>query len=100
MDKIIKVILAILLLFCLAKLPYEYYLFVRYAGMIGFALLASFANTKEHKNAMYIYLGLAVLFQPFMKILLGRDLWILVDIIVAIGLVISLGVQPKEKSNS
>ena len=40
MDKAIKIILAILFFLCLADMPYGFYQFVRFAGLIGFAILA------------------------------------------------------------
>ena len=39
---------------------------------------------------MIIYGGLALLFQPFFKIALGREVWNIVDVIVGIGLIASL----------
>ena len=36
----IKIILAILFFLCLADMPYGYYQFVRFAGLIGFVILA------------------------------------------------------------
>jgi hypothetical protein len=39
---------------------------------------------------MIIYVALAILFQPFFKIALGRELWNIVDGIVGIGLIVSL----------
>lgn len=95
MDKIIKIVLAVLLFLCLAKMPYGYYQFVRFAGLIGFAILAYQANEKGKQTEMIIYGGLALLFQPFFKIALGRELWNIVDVIVGIGLLISTFLKPK-----
>jgi hypothetical protein len=39
---------------------------------------------------MIIYITLAVLFQPLFKIVLGRALWNIVDVIVGIGLLVSI----------
>ena len=39
---------------------------------------------------MIIYGSLALLFQPFFKIALGRVIWNIVDVIVGIGLLVSL----------
>jgi hypothetical protein len=44
----------------------------------------------ENKTLAIIYGALALLFQPFLKIALGRELWNIVDVIVAVGLIISL----------
>lgn len=90
MDKLIKLILSIALLLCLLNMPYGYYEFVRFASMVGFAYLAYFAKEQNRSNEIFIYIALALLFQPFIKIALGRTIWNIVDLIVGIGLLISL----------
>jgi len=71
-------------------MPYGYYQFVRFVAMIGFSYLAYSASEQNRKNDMFIYIALALLFQPFIKIALGRTIWNIVDLIVGIGLLISL----------
>lgn len=46
---------------------------------------------------MIIYGALALLFQPFFKVALGRELWNMVDVVAAIGLLVSIFVKSKEK---
>lgn len=87
MDKIIKLILAILLFLCLLKMPYGYYQMVRVLSIVGFGILA--LSVKEDKER-WIYITLCMLFQPFIKVALGRVLWNVVDVVVAIGLLISI----------
>ena len=71
-------------------MPYGFYQFVRFTALIGFGVLAYKAN-EEHKNTeMIIFGALALLFQPFFKIALGRELWNVVDVIVGIALIVSL----------
>ena len=41
--------------------------------------------------------ALAILFQPFIKLALGRGVWIFVDIIIAIGLIITVLITNQEK---
>lgn len=96
MNKLIKVILAILFFSCLLDMPYGFYQFVRFAGLIGFAILAYQANQQGRQTEMIIYGGLALLFQPFFKIALGRQMWNIVDVVVGIGLIISIFMKPKE----
>ena len=76
-------------------MPYGYYQFVRFAGLIGFAILAYQANEQGRQTEMIIYGGLALLFQPFFKIALGRQMWNIVDVIVGIGLLISIFMKPR-----
>lgn len=89
MEKTIKIILVILLLLCLLEMPYGYYQFVRFAALVGFVYLGYTAKEQNRKNEMYIYFALAVLFQPFFKIALGRTIWNIVDVVVGTGLLVS-----------
>lgn len=88
--RIIKCVLSILLLLCLFKMPYGYYEFVRFISFIGFGYLCVNANKKGIENEMIIYGALALLFQPFIKIAFGREIWNIIDVIVSIGLILSL----------
>jgi predicted membrane protein len=97
MEKQIKIILAALLLLCLLNMPYGYFQFVRFSAMIGFAYLAYSARKK---NEMLIYIGLAILFQPFFKIAMGRTIWNILDLIVAIGLLTSFFFKKKTINKS
>jgi hypothetical protein len=96
LTNIIKVILTVLFFLCLADMPYGFYQFVRFAGLIGFAILAYQAHEQVRKTEMIIYGGLALLFQPIFKIALGREMWNIVDVIVGIGLIASIFMKPKE----
>jgi hypothetical protein len=89
MEKTIKIVLAALLLLCLLEMPYGYYQFVRFVSMAGFAYLAYSANEKNHKNELFLYITLALLFQPFFKIALGRTIWNIIDLVVGISLLVS-----------
>jgi hypothetical protein len=96
MDKTIKIVLAILFFLCLLQMPYGYFQFVRFAGLVGFALLAYQANQQGKQTEMFIYIGLALLFQPLLKISLGRQVWNVVDIVVGIGLLLSIFIKQKK----
>ena len=99
LENVIKIVLSILLLGCLFNMPYGYYQFVRFAGLIGFAVLAYQSKQKANQFEMIIYASLALLFQPFIKIALGRELWNVVDVIVSLGLLISIFALPKKVNN-
>lgn len=89
-SKGIKVGLAVLFFLCLLKMPYGYYQLVRYLALVGFAILAYNANQEDNGIATIIFSALALLFQPFFKLALGRELWNVVDVVVGVGLLISL----------
>ena len=90
MEKKIIIIVSILLLLCLFNMPYGYYEFVRFASSLSFAYLAYSSNQQKHNNEVIIYIALAILFQPFVKFAFGRTIWNVIDVIVAVGLLLSL----------
>lgn len=94
MGTLIKIILTVLFLLCLLEMPYGYYQLVRFAALIGFALLAYNSNEQGHKTEVIIYVCLAILFQPLVKIALGRQLWNIIDVVVGIGLIVSIFIRP------
>lgn len=97
MNKAIKIILAILFFGCLADMTYGYYQFVRFVGFVGFIILAYNANEQNRKTEMIIFISLGLLFQPFFKIALGRQIWNIVDLFVGLGLIFSMFVKTKRK---
>jgi len=97
MSSTIKIVLVVLFIICLFDMSYGYYQFVRFAGLIGFAILAYQANQQGRQIEMFIYCGLALLFQPFFKIALGRQIWNILDVVVGIGLIISIFIKPKSQ---
>ncbi len=86
MRPILKLVIAILLLLCLTDMPYGFYTLVRFASAFAFAYL-SYDYFKSKKDGLgFVFAALALLFQPFFKFALGRTIWNIVDVIVAVGL--------------
>lgn len=81
--KHLYLILAAMLLLCLAPMPYGYFMLVRYAMMIACGVMAYQYYQRKKLTAVWVFVSLAVLFQPIYKIALGRTLWNVVDVIVA-----------------
>ena len=79
--------LAIALMLCLLPMPYGYYTLVRFASTIIFGCMAYGFYKEEKMPFCIIASSLALLFQPFVKVVLGRAIWNIVDVIVAIALV-------------
>ena len=78
-------------------MPYGYFQLVRFLALIGFGFLAYQANQQAQQTKMIIYGALALLFQPFFKVALGRELWNVVDVIVGVGLLVSLAKNNKNE---
>jgi hypothetical protein len=87
-QDLIKIVLAILLCLCLANMPYGYYQFIRFISLIAFGYFAFEAYNNNKQGLMILFGSLAILFQPLIKITLGRQLWNIVDVVVAIMLVV------------
>ena len=80
---IVKGVLVVLLLLCLVDADYGYYQAMRTLISFGLAYITySYYQEGDKKNAI-INLCLLIVFQPLVRIGLGRDIWILVDILVA-----------------
>lgn len=85
-----KVGLAVLLLVCLLDMPYGYYQLVRFIALISFSILAFDSNSNGNNKEVIIFVSLAILFQPLIKIALGREIWNVVDLIVGVGLITNI----------
>ena len=55
--------------------------------MVVFAVMAYQYSEKKQEGLMVVFGALALLFQPFCKIALGRTVWNIVDIIIAAFLI-------------
>lgn len=94
----IKLGLAILLLLCLLPMPYGYYMLVRFVAMIAFVGMAIDYWQTKRTTLCVVACSLALLFQPFLKIALGRGLWNLIDVVIAVALLYDI--IRKKKANS
>lgn len=98
MEKAIKIILTLMLFTCLLDMPYGYYQLVRFTAMDVFGYLAFISFERQERAAGYVYVLLALLFQPFFKVALGRELWNVVDVVVGVGLVATLLVNVRGRN--
>ena len=65
MKPILKLIIAIMLILCLADMPYGFYELVRFAAAGAFIYL-SYDYFKNKRDGLgFLFAGLALLFQPF-----------------------------------
>ena len=65
-----------------AALRPKFYVLVRFVAAGAFALLAVDAFDRASNNRAWAFVALALLFQPFFKLALGRPLWNIVDVAV------------------
>lgn len=86
--KYISLFLSAVLLLCLAPMPYGYYTLVRILATVVFGLYAYKCYQAKKEGMTWGFVTLVLLFQPFAKVGLGRTLWNVIDVIVAIGLIV------------
>lgn len=85
--KYVPLYLAAVLLLCLAPMPYGYFTLVRILATVVFGLYAYRCYVAKKEAFTWVFVTLALLFQPFAKVGLGRTVWNIIDVIVAIGLI-------------
>ena len=96
MKKVLLIIMAVLLLVCLADMPYGYYQLVRFVAMVVFAYLSYDYFSSKKERLGYTFAALSLLFQPILKVALGRTIWNVVDVVVALLLLLCLYRYEKE----
>lgn len=97
---LIKTVLIILFLICLKpNNHYSFYSIVRFIALVGFTILAYITYNNKNNIAVIIYIGLALLFQPYIKLRLDKEIWNTIDLIVAIALFLTIIIKfiPHEK---
>lgn len=97
-ENLIKLILSLLFFICLFKMPYGYYELIRFIGLISFSFLAYRSYKNNNEIEVMVYIVLALLFQPFFKIALGRTLWNIVDILIGLVLLSSVYFSLKKRN--
>ena len=85
--KYVPLYLAVVLLLCLAPMPYGYFTLVRILATVVFGIYAYRCFLAKKEGLTWAFVTLALLFQPFAKVGLGRTVWNVIDVIVAIGLI-------------
>ena len=98
--KYVPLYLAAMLLLCLAPMPYGYFTLVRFLAMVVFGIYAYQCYLAKREGLTWMFVTLALLFQPFAKVSLGRTVWNVVDVIVAIGLIALFFWERKERRDA
>ena len=76
--------LAMAMLIATFKLPYSYYTLLRFATFIIAGCWAFVAYGRGKKPLMVAAGAVALLFQPFVKIVLDKTAWVAIDWLLAI----------------
>lgn len=89
----LRIGLATALVLCLFNMPYWYYQLVRLFGTLIFFYLAYNAHHNKVGITPILFLVCGIILNPFLKISFGRDVWKLVDVLLAVVLIISPKLQ-------
>lgn len=98
--KYIPLYLATVLLLCLAPMPYGYFMLVRFVMMVACGWMAYQYYMRQKEVAMWVFITIAMLFQPFYKISLGCTIWNVIDVVVAIFLVLIYFVEKRMEAKT
>ena len=86
-----SLVLAVALLVCLLPLPYGFYTVIRLAVAIVVGCWAyQFYEAKRIVLAIIAF-GVVLIFQPFLKVVLDRLTWNILDVILAMCLIVLSG---------
>jgi len=91
----IKISLIVILLLCLFDLPYWYYQLVRIFGTIGFAYLVYVDYKAGVKYTPYVFGVAAILLNPIIKNSFGREMWNVIDVVLAVMLILTIFLKDK-----
>jgi len=81
--KIIKILATVLLFLAIARMPYDYYNFMRIAVFVS-SLIVGYSYYRNNNLLVFFFLVCAVVFNPLIKVTLHRSSWIGLDIMFGI----------------
>ncbi len=74
----------IMLLFALIDNPYGYYQILRWVVMLSAGYTAFILYERKDEAWTWIFVGIAILFNPIIPIYLSREIWSVIDVIAAV----------------
>jgi hypothetical protein len=75
-------IAAILLILAVFSWPYGYYVFLRWV-ITAIAVYVAYALSESDSSKLWIFVGIAILFNPIVPIYGTKSFWIITDLISA-----------------
>jgi hypothetical protein len=88
-----SVVAALLLLIALGDHPYGYYTFLRWVACGAAVLVAWVAWNSTRQWATWLFVSIAILFNPLAPVYLHRSTWRPIDVLCAVALVCSLAIE-------
>ena len=87
-----KIIAAGILFLAIFKLPYEYYILLRYV-IFFIAAISALAILDRHTEIALGYAVIALLFNPIVPIYLDKSTWIIIDILASITFIYTANID-------
>jgi len=91
----VKIFAISLLLIALGDHPYSYYTLLRWLVTIIGALVAYDFYENKNTNWMWLFIAIAILFNPIFLIYFSKDTWQLLDLITAVIFLVSIFIKSK-----
>lgn len=81
-------------------LPYGYYMILRFivCGCCGYLAYAEYEEKQKTTKWVIVFAGIALLFNPFIPIHLGREAWTIIDPAVAALLIVHFVIEFRKKA--
>ena len=87
---LVKLIVAGLLVWALSRHPYSYYTLLRWATFAASVFIAVRASKGEKAVWFWVFIIIAVVFNPVLPIHLKRDTWAIIDLAAAAVFLVSI----------
>ncbi|MTG99177.1 MULTISPECIES: DUF6804 family protein [Myroides] len=87
MEKALKIIVAVLLIFTVFSLPPDLYRFVSLIVMVSLGILAYNSHVNKKLIEVLTYIVLIVIFQPFYTVTISPILWKSITILAVLYLI-------------
>ena len=100
MPRVVIILAAILLLLGIAPVPYGYYVFLRIVTTGVFVWGAVVLFQRKSPILPWVFIVLAIIFNPIIQVFFSREIWIGIDLVSAIILLASITVLAQNNSNS
>ena len=96
---LLKCLPIILLLIALGRLPYGYYVLMRWIVTPVFIYLAIQSYKAKREAWTWIFAVMAGLYNPLISVHLGRDIWIIANVLSIIVILLSIFKEAKMEYN-
>lgn len=97
---IVQLVAIVLLLVAVGEHPYDYYKFMRFVVCAVCGCAAYFAHESNRKIWVWVYLTIAVLFNPFATVHLDRERWAPIDVGTAVVMLVGIIMARRSMSTS